>query len=87
MATNGTTRRTTRKRIPMPAFVRRALGNEAVMEAYRQRPPFQRNDYLLWIAGAKTEPTRQKRLAQMVRELRSGDRYMNMAWRPRAPLR
>jgi uncharacterized protein YdeI (YjbR/CyaY-like superfamily) len=53
------------------------------MEAYRNRPPYQRNDYLGWIARAKLEQTRQKRLAQMLRELAGGDRYMNMIYHPK----
>jgi len=51
------------------------------MEAYRNRPPYQRNDYLGWITRAKLEQTRQKRLAQMLREFAGGDRYMNMTYR------
>ena len=45
-------------------------------------PPYQRNDYIGWIAGAKREETRRKRLSQMLDELRGGDRYMKMAYRP-----
>ena len=67
---------------PMPEFVERALLDRGLMEAYRQRPPYQRNDYLGWITQAKREPTRQRRLAQMLDELARGDRYMKMAWRP-----
>lgn len=66
---------------PMPEFVRRALLERGLMEAYQGRPPYQRNDYLAWINGAKREPTRQARLAQMLDELEQGDRYMNMPWR------
>ena len=53
------------------------------MEAYRARPPYQRNDYLGWIARAKRDDTKARRLAQMLDELARGDRYMKMAWRPR----
>jgi len=66
---------------PMPAFVKRALTERALMEAYRSRPPYQRNDYLGWINRAKQDTTKQKRLAQMLEELATGDRYMNMKWR------
>jgi hypothetical protein len=45
---------------------------------YRERPPYQRNDY-----QAKLDATRQKRLARMLAELRSGNAYMGMAWRTR----
>ncbi len=69
---------------PMPEFVERALLERGLMEAYRQRPPYQRNDYLGWIDRAKREPTKRRRLAQMLDELEQGDRYMKMAWHPRA---
>ncbi len=81
------TRRPQRARHAMPPFVRSALLDAGLTEAYRSRPPYQQNDYLGWITRAKLEGTRQKRLAQMLDELRVGDRYMKMAWRPaeRAP--
>ncbi len=64
----------------MPGFVRDALDEEGLREAYDARPPYQRNDYLGWIGRAKREETRQRRLAQMLDELRRGDLYMKMAW-------
>ncbi len=69
---------------PMPAFVVEALDGHELMDAYRARPPYQRNDYLGWIIRAKTAATRQKRLQQMLDELKGGRLYMNMAWKPRA---
>lgn len=78
----------TRPRHRMPADLRKALVTLGLLSAYRARPPYQRNDYLGWIARAKRPETREKRLRQMVRELRSGDRYMNMPWRgPRLPVK
>lgn len=65
----------------MPAFVRRALNEHGLTEAYRKRPPYQRNDYLSWIKRAKRNETQQKRLAQMLHELAAGDRYMKMMYR------
>jgi len=67
----------------MPSFVRSALVRTKLMGAYRERPPYQQNDYLGWITRAKLEPTRQRRLAQMLDELARGDRYMKMAYRPK----
>jgi uncharacterized protein YdeI (YjbR/CyaY-like superfamily) len=67
----------------MPPTVRRALRQAGLAKAYAARPPYQRNDYLGWIARAKGPQTRAKRLAQMLRELGQGDRYMNMAYRKR----
>ena len=41
----------------------------------------QDRNYLGWIAQARREETRAKRLAQMLDELERGGVYMNMAWR------
>ena len=68
----------------MPDFVRRALAEHGLEEEYWARPPYQRNDYIGWIASAKRDETRERRLAQMLDELRGGDRYMKMAYRPRS---
>jgi uncharacterized protein YdeI (YjbR/CyaY-like superfamily) len=68
---------------PMPAFVRDALLKRELMEAYRSRPAYQQNDYVGWISRAKRQETREKRLAQMLTELERGDKYMNMAYRPK----
>lgn len=70
----------TRARQSMPAAVRRALEEHGLTEAYKSRPPYQRNDYLAWIKGAKLEATQERRLAQMLQELKAGDRYMKMPW-------
>jgi hypothetical protein len=72
-----------RKRQPMPAFVRRALAAHGLLGAYRSRPPYQQNDYLGWIDRAQRADTRERRLAQMLAELASGNRYMKMRWQPR----
>lgn len=69
---------------PMPAAVRAALKERGLMAAYRARPPYQQNDYLGWIARARLEATKLKRLHQMLDELEGGTLYMNMAWKPRA---
>ena len=66
---------------PMPDFVRKALMETGLMNAYNNRPPYQRNDYLSWINRAKQEKTRQKRLNQMLAELTAGDSYMKMKYR------
>ena len=64
----------------MPSWIRQALVDAGLMEKYRSRPPYQRNDYLGWIIRPKLESTRQRHLAQMLQELESGDTYMNMPW-------
>ena len=64
----------------MPDFIRDALNERNLMDAYRSRPPYQQNDYIGWITGAKHEGTKQKRLKQMLEELEGGKLYMNMKW-------
>lgn len=67
----------------MPKSVRDILESERLMDAYLARPPYQRNDYLGWIARAVREETREKRLRQMLEELRRGDVYMRMPHTPK----
>jgi uncharacterized protein YdeI (YjbR/CyaY-like superfamily) len=67
----------------MPEFIRQALLERGLMEAYRSRPPYQQNDYIGWITRARRPETQQKRLAQMLDELAGGERYMKMAYHPR----
>ena len=52
------------------------------MDAYVERPAYQQNDYLGWIGRAKRDETKQKRIDQMLDELKGGDVYMRMTWRP-----
>ena len=68
---------------PMPDFVADALQAEGLRGRYDARPWYQRNDYLGWIDRAKRDDTKMKRLRQMLDELKAGDVYMKMAWRPR----
>jgi uncharacterized protein YdeI (YjbR/CyaY-like superfamily) len=70
-----------RPRHPMPDDVAAALAESGLCAAYEARPPYQRNDYIGWIARAVRPETRARRIAQMLDELRAGDRYMKMAWR------
>jgi len=74
-----------RPRHPMPDFVKDALIDNDLIDAYEARPPYQQNDYVGWITRAKREETRRKRLAQMLLELERGDLYMKMDYRPRRP--
>ncbi|MGD8967457.1 MAG: YdeI/OmpD-associated family protein [Anaerolineae bacterium] len=72
----------TRPRHPMPDFVKRALEVRGLMEDYRERPPYQQNDYIGWITRAKRQSTKEKRLEQMLDELEIGGVYMNMPHPP-----
>lgn len=66
----------------MPKNIHLLLSRHGLLEAYKSRPPYQRNDYLGWISRAKLEATKQKRINQMLEELKQGDRYMKMEWHP-----
>jgi len=65
----------------MPRFVKEALESSDLWFAYKERPPYQQNDYIGWINQAKREETKQKRLKQMIAELKGGKKYMKMIWR------
>lgn len=69
-----------RKREDMPEFVSAALEERGLRAKYDVRPPYQRNDYLLWINKAQRDETKHKRLAQMLEELEGGGIYMSMKW-------
>ena len=65
----------------MPNWVREALLERGLMQAYHSRPPYQQNDYVGWITRAKRRETQERRLAQMLDELERGDKYMKMDYR------
>lgn len=66
----------------MPEDVAAALVYEALWSAFEERPEYQQNDYVGWITRAKRPETRQKRLRQMLDELRTGGVYMKMKHPP-----
>ena len=63
----------------MPPFVEKALEINDLVEDFEKRPAYQQNDYIGWINRAKREETKQKRLNQMIEELKKGGIYMKMA--------
>ena len=69
---------------PMPDDVQEGLEAGDLMDAYRERPFYQRNDYLGWIGRAKRSETRHERIRQMLDELAQGGVYMGMEHRPSA---
>ena len=75
--------RLTRSVHPTPEFVRKALDEAGLWEAYRARPAYQQNDYIGWITRARRPETQFRRLEQMLDELRRGDAYMKMPYRAR----
>jgi len=70
---------------PLADFVKAALVERGLMDAYRARPAYQQSDYIGWITRAKRPATVEKRLSQMLAELESGDRYMQMGYRSKGP--
>ncbi|MDQ5938770.1 MAG: hypothetical protein QG642_460 [Patescibacteria group bacterium] len=70
-----------RPRYPMPAYIKQALEDSKLYETYKVRPPYQQNDYIAWINRAVQEQTKQKRIKQMLMELKKGDVYMKMDWK------
>lgn len=66
----------------MPADVLAELEDGGLLDLYRERPAYQQNDYLGWIGRAKREGARQKRIQQILDELRRGGVYMGMQHRP-----
>lgn len=67
-----------RSQYPMPEFIQEALEKHDLLKLYKQRPAYQQNDYIGWISRAKRQATIDKRLAQMLKELKVGGVYMNM---------
>jgi uncharacterized protein YdeI (YjbR/CyaY-like superfamily) len=71
---------------PMTGKVRAALDKHQLMDAYRARPSYQQHEYLKWIAAASGEVTRQKRLDQMIEELKDGGKFKGEPWTPPPPV-
>ncbi len=67
-----------RPKYPMPEFLKQALEERGLMDEYRNRPAYQQNDYIGWINRAKLQETKEKRLHQMLDELKAGGVYMKM---------
>ena len=67
-----------REKHPMPEYIKQALENNNVISDYEARPAYQQNDYIGWIERAKRQETKDKRLQQMIDELKIGGVYMNM---------
>jgi hypothetical protein len=70
----------------MPGNVRGALAKRKLLDAFRERPDYQQNDYLKWIAGAAGTTTKQQRLDQMLDELDKGGVFKGEPWTAPAPV-
>ncbi len=61
------------KEIPVPEDVQTALNkNRKALAHFEKFPPSHRKEYLQWITEAKTAPTRERRLAQMLEWVAEG---------------
>ncbi|MDA0988775.1 MAG: YdeI/OmpD-associated family protein, partial [Chloroflexi bacterium] len=58
--------RARRPRYEMPEFMWRALVEQGLDGAYRNRPSYQQNDYIGWITRAKREETRDCRVSALI---------------------
>ena len=67
-----------REKHPMPEYIKQALEENNVMSDYKARPAYQQNDYIGWIERAKRQETKERRLKQMIEELKKGGVYMKM---------
>ena len=74
-----------RPKYGMPGYIKDALNKSGLMSAYKNRPPYQQNDYIGWITRAKRQETMKKRLNQMLDELEKGGVYMKMKYRTKTP--
>jgi uncharacterized protein YdeI (YjbR/CyaY-like superfamily) len=62
-----------RKELPMPAVLTAALKkNKTAKETFEAFPPSHRREYIEWISEAKTDATRDKRVASTVEWLAEG---------------
>ncbi len=57
--------------------------DEDLTDVFKERPPYQQNDYIGWITQAKRNETRSKRIQQMIEELCDGHVYRGMQWKKR----
>jgi len=67
---------------PMPGNVRGALQKRKLMDAYLDRPAYQKDEYLKGVAQAAGPAAKQKRLDQMLEELEKGNVFKGEPWTP-----
>jgi hypothetical protein len=63
---------------PMTYFVSDALDVHGLLDAFTNRQAYQQNDSIGWINRAERRETQEKRLHQMLGELRRGNGYMKI---------
>ncbi len=60
---------------PPAGFLAAVRGNRRALATWERLAPSHRREYLEWVAGAKTAPTRERRLATTVKWLSEGKRH------------
>jgi len=61
--------------IPVPPALRRALAqNPKAAAVFQAFAPSRRKAYIQWVAGAKQEPTRERRIARAVKMIGRGEK-------------
>jgi hypothetical protein len=68
----------------MPGNVKSALAKRNLMDAYLERPAYQKDDYLKWIGVGAGPTEKQKRIDQMLEELEKGGVFKGEPWTPPA---
>ncbi len=69
--------------IPVPAYLKRELAaNKKAAAYFASLSDSHRREYLEWVTGAKTEPTREKRVKQMLQML-SEEKHHNWKYEQR----
>lgn len=71
----------------MPGFVKAALNARKLLDAFEDRPAYQKTEYLQWIEKAPLMAGKRKRLDQMLDELDKGNVYMGEPWTPPPPVK
>jgi uncharacterized protein YdeI (YjbR/CyaY-like superfamily) len=66
------------KTVVLPDYIKSILKKEGLLGKYEEQIYTYRKGYRQWIEEAKQEATKQKRIEQMVREVKEGKKYMNM---------
>ena len=62
-----------KKELPMPeAFMSAIQKNKRALAAFDKFPPSHKREYIEWITDAKTDPTRDRRIAQAVEWMAEG---------------
>ena len=66
------------KTVNLPDWYKKVLQKEKLLEKYESQIYTYRKGYLQWIEGAKQPQTKEKRINQMISEVRGGKIYMGM---------